>query len=128
LADSRARPSYEQLERDKLLYPWSQTQAERRALVEDLDYLTEQFLHCQTTNCPDLKQLYVEGVSLMIALHTPKDHWDISQCREKSKDRRSCVMMFQDAYNKHYHLFDRKADSKARHFNPSDQFHLTPKW
>jgi len=116
--------SLESLEKKGALEPWAQTHSQRLDLVKDLDHLTEQLIQCQQNNCTELKELYLEGVSLVIALKEPKVHWELEQCRKAGHKESFCIDPFVQAYNRWYKVMDKKIEDKKKQGTKE----RTPKW
>ena len=126
---SEGKPAtLQNLESKGALHPWSQTHTQRLELVSELDQITEQFIQCEHDmgrNCDQrtLKELYLEGVMLVVALKEPKAHYELDRCKSQ-KSVKTCWNNFVPAYNRWYNLMDRKIADKRK--NPGQP--KTPKW
>jgi len=124
-----ALPTLEGLEKKGGLVPWAQTKAQRLDIVKDLDHISEQFIEReQAYGGKDVtaKQLYLEGVSLIVALKEPKAHYEFKQCLDQGKGGDYCMQDFAAAYNRWFHLFDKKILDKRK--NPHQGYNRAPKW
>jgi hypothetical protein len=119
----------ESLEKKGGLVPWSQTKKQRLDLVKSLDHLATEFVDRErhaSRHDPILKSIYLEGVILIVALKEPKAHHQFSTCLVEKQNADFCMQDFAAAYNRWFHLMDKKLQDKRD--NPNNGFDHSPQW
>lgn len=71
----------------------------------DLDYIISEIVHCDDTFCPDLRDLHMDGLFMMMELKFPEIQQNLQKCTQDGRPQDECAPICMDGLERTNPIF-----------------------